>query len=450
MISLRTKANIIIAIFIASLLVATSVYAVTRTISDSNDNLETFIRCSNGNYYSVTGANIQTAVDCFTDGGTVWLPNSVIEITTGITIPKKVTLTGGSGTVIKAEAAANLNYLINFPLDVSLHSVISHITLDGNKDNGNSNVTGILVKAGTPDKEIMWIEIINNRIINCSIGIELLGYSSNIWERIWHIKILHNSFGGSGASNNKHINATYAYSILVKDNAFEDADDIGIHLYDCRGWQINGNWFDDITNFSIYMNSSLGEWEFNTIISNNVLTDAGNVYDGIYLGHGVSKVTVESNSIKGCGRDGIRIYDRYNIINGNHIISNTGNGINCTADAKFLEITNNEIISNTDGINSSVASTYDIITGNMIYANSRKGLYFSGSNSVITNNNFFTNTDGVSITNTNGLIGFNSGYETIFPTINVTTFQAGYAWFDTVTNNLNIYNGTAWVNLTFA
>ena len=85
MTSLRTKANIIIAIFIASILVATSVYAVTRTISDTNDNLETFIRCSNGNYYAPTAANLQTAIQSLNSsgGGTVWLGG---DITTDVII----------------------------------------------------------------------------------------------------------------------------------------------------------------------------------------------------------------------------------------------------------------------------------------------------------------------------------------------------------------------------
>lgn len=418
MLKIRTKIEVGLISILLLVVSLSNVLSVNRTISDTQDTIATFVRNSNGNYWTATGANIQTAIwDLNDTGGTVYLPSNTIEISVGLVCNQNIKLTGGIGSIIKAEANADLNYLITFQTDVSLHSVVSHITLDGNRDSGNSNITGILAQAGTPDKEIMWFEIINNRIINCSIGIGLFGYSSEIWERIWHVKILHNSFGGSGYPNTKHINATWAYSILVKDNGFEDADDIGIHLYDCRGWQINGNWFDDITNYGIYTESSLGEWEFNTIISDNIFTDAGAIYDGIYLGGGVSKVTVQSNSIWSCGRDGIMVLDRYNIIDGNHIISNMGNGINCTTDAKFLIITDNEIISNVDGINSNVGNTYDIITGNIIYANSGKGLNFLGSYSTIANNIFYANTDGVSITNTNGITSDNIGYNnaSLFP-----------------------------------
>lgn len=71
--------------------------SVTRTITDTGDSVETFIKNSNGNYWSVSEANIQAAInDLGASGwknGIVWIPgNKEIIINTGIVLKKYVTL----------------------------------------------------------------------------------------------------------------------------------------------------------------------------------------------------------------------------------------------------------------------------------------------------------------------------------------------------------------------
>ncbi|MCD4739609.1 right-handed parallel beta-helix repeat-containing protein [archaeon] len=70
---------------IVLLLVLTTIYlvgSVTRTISDSQDNKETLIRNSNGNYWEPIGANIQVAIDdvAMSGGGKVWLPPGTFNV----------------------------------------------------------------------------------------------------------------------------------------------------------------------------------------------------------------------------------------------------------------------------------------------------------------------------------------------------------------------------------
>jgi len=96
-IRLRTKIEIIGSLFFIILIVVISVTALNRTITDSSDTIETYIRNSNGKYWSVSEANIQAAInDLGVSGwksGIVWVPgNKEIVINTGIVLKKYVTL----------------------------------------------------------------------------------------------------------------------------------------------------------------------------------------------------------------------------------------------------------------------------------------------------------------------------------------------------------------------
>jgi Tfp pilus assembly protein PilV len=78
-ITLRTKAEVIlIALFIIGVGVI-SVASVQRTITDTSDNSITFIRNTNGNYWETTGANLQTAINDLSgsNGGSVWVGDSI-------------------------------------------------------------------------------------------------------------------------------------------------------------------------------------------------------------------------------------------------------------------------------------------------------------------------------------------------------------------------------------
>jgi hypothetical protein len=89
--SFKTKIE---AVALVSLLVLLSIYgvfAVTRTISDTQDTIETYIRNSNGNYWECTDANLQTAINDLSgsNGGSVWVGDS-ISISTTIVMKSNV------------------------------------------------------------------------------------------------------------------------------------------------------------------------------------------------------------------------------------------------------------------------------------------------------------------------------------------------------------------------
>ena len=74
---IQTKIEVLVGISIILLTLVISVASISRTITSDSDNIDTFIRNSNGNYWEATGANIQAAIDDLSLGGTVWLPGNI-------------------------------------------------------------------------------------------------------------------------------------------------------------------------------------------------------------------------------------------------------------------------------------------------------------------------------------------------------------------------------------
>ena len=92
-IKLRTKIEIISALTLIVIIVAVSATALTRTITDNSDDIDTFIRNSNGKYWEATGSNIQSAInDLGVNGGTIWLPSGKIDLTSRITLSNNINL----------------------------------------------------------------------------------------------------------------------------------------------------------------------------------------------------------------------------------------------------------------------------------------------------------------------------------------------------------------------
>jgi hypothetical protein len=77
-IKLRTKTEFVILLFFLIILSIVSVVSINRTISDSGDNIVTFIRNTKGNIWECTGANLQTAIDNLSGyGGTIWVGSDI-------------------------------------------------------------------------------------------------------------------------------------------------------------------------------------------------------------------------------------------------------------------------------------------------------------------------------------------------------------------------------------
>lgn len=117
-IRLRTKIEIVsVSLFLLSISIF-SVASVTRTITDSQDNIITFIRNSNGKYWETTVGNIQLAIDDLAGDGIVWIPAGTYSITKPLYVNHSyVTLQGVGGldwnkirgaTIFDMDASTNI------------------------------------------------------------------------------------------------------------------------------------------------------------------------------------------------------------------------------------------------------------------------------------------------------------------------------------------------------
>jgi hypothetical protein len=101
---LRTKIEVFIVIAFLILLTISSVISISRTITDTHDDIDLFIRNSKGNYWDANGNNIQDAIDDLGisapyahgyggEHGYVWLPgNTTLSISSTLDIDQFVTL----------------------------------------------------------------------------------------------------------------------------------------------------------------------------------------------------------------------------------------------------------------------------------------------------------------------------------------------------------------------
>lgn len=97
-ISFKTKIEVGVVIFFVALLSASSVLSVTRTISNTQDNIDTFIRASNGNYWEATGDNFESAVSSMNSSkGVLHLPVCSITVDTPVSYRQLVVEGEGVG-----------------------------------------------------------------------------------------------------------------------------------------------------------------------------------------------------------------------------------------------------------------------------------------------------------------------------------------------------------------
>lgn len=136
---------------IVLLLVLAAVYlvgSVTRSISDFQDNKETLIRNSNGNYWEPIGSNIQAAIDDLGSGGTVWLPAGTIELTSN-TVPRNNVRIIGNGignTVISSHSSIYPFWLSNKHNVTLTDFTINMHNIGGNAINFDSGTSDVIFK----------------------------------------------------------------------------------------------------------------------------------------------------------------------------------------------------------------------------------------------------------------------------------------------------------------
>lgn len=128
----RTKVELVVAISFIMILTSINVLSITRTISDTGDTVDTYIRNSKGNYWAATGANLQLAIyDLANQSGTVWLPSGTIYFSTTVYLTSNIHLQGAGmySTILRESGSGDLTRLVC----CNKHNVIiSDFTVHGN------------------------------------------------------------------------------------------------------------------------------------------------------------------------------------------------------------------------------------------------------------------------------------------------------------------------------
>jgi len=446
---LGTKLNVI---FVVGFLVCVSlsgVWAVSRTITSSSDNVDTFIRNSNGNYWEATGANIQVALNDLVNGGTVYLPASNISISSEIIDNgvDGITISGcGNGTVLYGDDSVIQN-IINLT-DVN-DWVLENFLIHGNKgnnpqdgDNKLQNNIYIGDCSHVTVKDVTCLDAVYHGVLSDSsnygmysnIYLDGAGFnqfdlydnsryntvtnciSKNAGEACFKIHIGSNnvldgniailgstSVGGIGFISGARDN-------IITNNYIQDEGDTGSAIGgiyatgdDCDHNIISGNVMNE-TFRGIYFN---GDHDFNIFSDNNIYCDGQ--YAGIYMREGDHNL-INNNYIYVTSAKsnvyGIRLYGgaRYNVFK--------DNVINTTETYAYYE--------------ADVSDDYNIITGNVFEEGT---LNIMGVNDVIKDN-----------------IGYDNSTYQYIPTGGnpYDSPSDGAMYFNSANATLAVYHGSQW------
>lgn len=348
----RTKVEIFGAVLFITLLVAVSAASVTRTITDSSDNLYTFIRNSNGNYWDATGANLQSAIDDLTSGGTVWLPSGTLAITTQLQMEDNVAVIGqgeGKTTIYSDQSGAFIPIWV-YQDD---HVVLRDFTIDMNSKGSN----GIYV--GDSD----YVTIDHVEILNAGFqGIYISPYGTD-HSFFTNIRVKHGLNTASHGIGVNNANNSIFSNILVENyDTDNDISEDGLDITDCYNSTFDNinvqgcGWHDGIkltaggpalsnctfSNIIISDAVNYGMKIQNTEYSNFnniVLRDTGyiSIWDGADLVH---HCNFNNIIISNSDSMGLHVGGQYLTFNNMQIINPSGSGIRIENNAHDLSFSN--------------------------------------------------------------------------------------------------------------
>lgn len=184
----KTGFNKAVAIGICLLFLSVSIgWALTRTITDTGDTVDTFIRNSRGNYWTATWANVQLAVDDLNNtangGGIVTLPAVNFSVTSTCYIRHAAITIQGAGGVILANTGS--------PVTGTLLRIAANLPAGVFKVTGKNDVAPLAYYVNpvfmdfTIEESDIWTSPRPYR----AVGINLTGTRSAIIERVNFVQI---------------------------------------------------------------------------------------------------------------------------------------------------------------------------------------------------------------------------------------------------------------------
>jgi len=281
-------------------LLALSVPAPTRVISDTGDNVDTFIRNSNGGIWDASGANIQLAIDDLgTEGGTVWIPDGNYDFSSQIQIKNNSVRLLGEGQYI------------TFTKTTSIPGGLLLINGSGINDMKGNHLIENIEFCNTG-----YTSAISGAFINCTyisgINIKNCRFRFNddeaiIMRTVWNSDISECYIQQCGNVTNGNSSLYYVSAgsgdceiPWIRNNLFEGGGDCCINNTDANAnhAQIVDNWFEYEnavpTRAYIYWKGHYATIKGNDIIGNSLTPDVIGI-----LTHG-TRSTVSDNEVTYC------------------------------------------------------------------------------------------------------------------------------------------------------
>ena len=393
---------------------------------------------SNGKAFAATGTGLQEAIwDLNVTGGVVDIPAAQILIATTINISNVVAdglkIVGSSesssstnGTVLRTSNNANCDiFECTVPLNTNVHLIIENIMFDGNKVNQVS-ACNLITMTRAEEFVIRDCVFVNSK----QFGVELSAVE------VGEIK-----------------NCLFTN---CDDDLIRMAGSATVIISECDLINANANCLDIRNNCN------------DVVISGNHISSYNSGDHGINLYNGVNLCKIFGNSIAWCDNNAISFNTKCsnNTVVGN-VFERNGKVTNCDITlndgGKSDACCFNTFTGNWFGdTNSTVACNYGIafqgyshnntVSGNTIYDMEVNSILFNTNtrDNIVVGNVLF---DGVSDSSggANTFTGnqINGEFHFNIPVVNATSGHvSGFTWFNTSSNVLYVYNGSAWVSTT--
>lgn len=315
---MKTERKVYVFVLVGFLICAGILNAIgTRIITPTSDDQATKIICSNGNEYSATYANIQTAADSITGSGWIRLGQATYTVTGTTTIQNKnieiqgqgaaiIDLSSYNGVAFRFQSTGARSYyscgivgvnIIGDDTDtssvfVNFTSVIGHIkdcvTINGDR----------IYRFATIYYGCNGTRITNNKI-TCLNGIDSNGVSYEPYGVI----VSDNQFDGRYVSGSDPltccgIDFSYGRGCQITSNQIKDYV-YGVNATGCYGVDISSNYINGKDN--IYSSSQFATINGNFLMCDYLSSTAIHIYGTLYGGSisGNTMWSYQNNNFKG-------------------------------------------------------------------------------------------------------------------------------------------------------
>lgn len=307
----KIKAALIALFFI--LIAVPLALSVTRTISDSHDDIATFIVNSKGNYWEANGSNIQAAINDLElkkprfggwggVHGYVWLPTNTTLITNGtIVIEEHTTLDMEGSTIVPS---GNFD-VFELKIGAQLRNGIVNISSVTNYNSAVVTFEKVYFYHGDHLTKVYNMELISDGLRGKGIYLYTNGTSGSLYQQVTHgsfynIKTRKFEYGIT-LNHTKRSDMSYLNGNIFK-NIYGYGDKYFITLHEDDQCEVAGNYFQNV------QCNCTSDTEY--VIWNN---GVGNVFDNVVAhnwdNNGGTRVAYNFSDIIDCDAPGS--YDHY-------------------------------------------------------------------------------------------------------------------------------------------